>query len=181
MHKAKDKLIHRGQIIRRQSFLFIFIVPLVLILSLLLAACGSNGGTGTGAGSTPTSAPTSTTSMGSPEGCPSNTVTNPPATRPNVIIKITNSNSTISVHNGDLIEVRLPFNERWSGPAASQSVLQLQTPAGYPLQSDKVCVWHFVAKSTGTTTLTFSGRAICKPGQLCPMYVINVPFTVDVK
>ena len=179
MRKAKDKLASRGQIIRRQSFLFI--VPLALVLAFLLAACGSNGGTSTGAGSTtPTSAPTSVTSKGTLEGCPSSAVVTSSA-KPNVIINMKNSNSTISAHNGDLIEVRLPFNEKWIGPTTSQGVLELQTPAGYALSSDKVCIWHFVAKGTGTTTLTFSGRAICKAGQLCPMYIMNVPFTIAVK
>src|SRR5437879_7640212 len=178
--KAKDKPISRGEIIRRQSFLFI--VPLTLVLAFLLAACGSNGGTSTGAGSTtPTSAPTSVTSKGTLEGCPSSAVVNPSAAKPNVIINMKNSNSTISAHNGDLIEVRLPFNEKWMGPTTSQGVLELQAPAGYALSSDKVCIWHFVAKGIGTTTLTFSGRAICKAGQMCPMYIMNVPFTIDVK
>jgi hypothetical protein len=179
MRKAKDKPISRGQIIRRQSFLFI--VPLTLVLAFLLGACGSNGGTSTGAGSTtPKSAPTSVTSKGTLEGCPS-AAANPSSAKPNVIINMKNSNSTISAHNGDLIEVRLPFNEKWAGPTTSQGVLELQTPAGYALSSDKVCIWHFVAKGTGTTTLTFTGRAICKAGQLCAMYIMNVPFTIDVK
>ncbi len=179
MRKAKDKPISRGQIIRRQSFLFI--VPLTLVLAFLLGACGSNGGTSTGAGSTtPTSAPISVTSKGILEGCPSAAV-NPSSAKPNVIINMKNSNSIISAHNGDLIEVRLPFNEKWTGPTTSQGVLELQEPAGYVLSSDKVCIWHFVAKGTGTTTLTFSGRAICKAGQMCPMYIMNVPFTIDVK
>src|SRR5438270_8493752 len=126
MRKAKDKPASRGQIIHRQSFLFI--VPLALVLAFLLAACGSNGGTSTGTGSTtPTSAPTSVTSKGTPEGCPSSEVVNPPSAKPNVIINMKNSNSTISVHNGDLVEVRLPFNEKWAGPTTSQGVLELQT------------------------------------------------------
>ncbi len=173
MHQAKDKLQGRGQIIRRHSFLFI--LPLFLALACLLAACGSNGGTG----STPP--PASTPTRSTTNGCPHSSVTNPSPVKPDVVIAMSNSNSTVTAHKGDLIEVRLPSNEQWSGPITSQGLLALQTPSGYLLRSDKMCVWHFVAQGTGTTRLTFSGRAICNPGKLCPMYVVKIPFTVEVK
>jgi len=171
-----------SHIIRRQSFLFI--VPLALILAFTFAACGSNGGTTTGAGSTPTSTPAPIKTIGltgTPQSCPNGTAVNPPQNKPNVTIQLTNRNSTIIAHNGDLIEVRLPFGQQWNGPTTSQGVLQLQPPAGYALSTDKVCIWRFVAQGTGTTQLNFSARAICTKGQLCPQYILSVPFTVDVK
>ena len=180
MRKA---LLH-SRIIRRQSFLFI--APLALILVFVLSACGANGGTTTGSGSTttttPTTAPTTVTgTTGTTTGCPSNAVVNPPQATPNVTIKLSNSNGTIAAHDGDLIEVRLPFGQQWSEPVASGNILQLQTPSGYALNTAKVCIWHFIAKSTGTAQLSFSAKAICKPGQMCPLYIMRVPFAIDVK
>lgn len=173
------KLLSNGRIMRRQSILFI--VPIVLILAFVLASCGTNTGSGSSTGSTgstPTSAPPTVKST---TGCPNNAVVNPAPVNPNVTIRLTNSNGTIVAHNGDLIEVRLPFGQQWSLPTTTGNVLQLQTPAGYAVSADKVCVWHFIAKGTGTAALSFSAKAICKPGQMCPLYIMRVPFTIDVK
>jgi len=172
----------KGRIIRRRSFLFI--IPLALILAFAFSSCGSNGGTGAG-GSTPTSAPTTAATptipiVGTADGCPNTTVVNTPQSKPDVVILATNS-GTVTAHNGNLIEVRLPFGQRWSGPTTSQGILQLQQPAGYASQADKVCIWRFVAQGTGTQVLNFAARAICVTGQLCPQYVVNRQFTVDVK
>nr|HET6905063.1 hypothetical protein [Ktedonobacteraceae bacterium] len=173
------KLLSNGRIMRRQSSLVI--VPIVLILAFVLASCGTNTGSGSSTGSTgstPTSAPPTVKST---TGCPNNAVVNPAPVNPNVTIRLTNSNGTIVAHNGDLIEVRLPFGQQWSLPTTTGNVLQLQTPAGYAMSADKVCVWHFIAKGTGTAALSFSAKAICKPGQMCPLYIMRVPFTIDVK
>jgi hypothetical protein len=169
------------RIIRRRSFLFI--VSLVLILTFILAACGSNGGTTTGsAGSTPTSVKTTGTGNGSTAtGCPNNVAVSPPQATPNVTLHLTNANSTTAAHTGDLIEVLLPFGQQWMGPTTSQGGLQLQTPYGYSSPAQKMCVWHFIAQGTGITQLNFSARAICKSGQLCPQYILSLPFTIDVK
>jgi hypothetical protein len=180
MRKSKVSYQGSNYIIRRRAFLFL--VPLALALAFVLAACGSNGGTSTGAAptATPTSKPT-TVSAGTSEGCPNSAAVNPPQNKPNVTVVLKNSNSTITAHNGDLIEVRLPFGQQWSGPTISEGGLQLQNPAGYALSSDKVCIWRFVAQGSGTTQLMFSAKAICLKGQLCPQYILNVPFTIDVK
>jgi hypothetical protein len=76
--------------------------------------------------------------------------------------------------------VRLPFGQRWNGPIVSQGILQLQAPAGYALKTNNVCVWRFVAQGTGSVTLNFTGRAMCKKGQMCPMFIMAVPFKIDV-
>ena len=169
----------RGRIIQHRSFFLI--IPFVFILALAFASCGSNGGTGAG-GSTPTPAPKTpvATSAGTSEGCPSTATISGTPSKPDVTILATTSDTVIA-HNGNLIEVRLPFGQSWSGPTTSQGVLQLQQPAGYASQTDKACIWHFIAQGTGTQTLTFSAHAICQKGQLCPMYVLSRQFTVDVK
>ncbi len=173
-------LLTNSQTIRRQSILFI--VPIILIVAFMVAACGTNSGTGTStgaSGSTPVTAPTTVKSTAT--GCPSNAVVNTAPANPNVTIRLTNSNGTVVAHNGDLIEVRLPFGQQWSMPSTLGNILQLQTPSGYAMSTDKVCVWHFIAKNTGTAELSFSAKAICKMGQMCPLYIMRVPFTIDVK
>lgn len=172
--------------IQRQS-LFSLLLP-ALVLTILLAACGSQGGTGdtggtggTGGSGNTGSTPTAATSDTTATGCPSTTVVNNEPTKASVMVKSSDSNGAITARNGDVIAIELPFGHRWSGPTTSQGVLQLQGPAGYASQSDKMCVWRYMATGTGTTKLEFSSKAICKSGELCPMYIMNVPFTITVK
>lgn len=155
------------------------ITGLSILLMFILAACGSASGTG-GTGSAPSSTPTAGGSTTAATGCPNN-ATDPGAPAANVLIKPSQANSTITVHVGDVIEVRLPFGHKWSGPTASQGQLELQAPSGYASNANSVCVWRFVAKGTGTTQLSFTSQALCKPGELCPQYIMSVPFTIDVK
>jgi hypothetical protein len=165
------------QIARQRSTWLL--ISLVTALTLVLAACGTNSGSApTSTGSTPP--PTSTSAVNS-HGCPSNTTVSTTPTPANVVLKPSNSNTTINVHQGDIIEIHLPFGQIWAGPTTSQGVLQLQTPAGYPLESANACIWRFTAQGTGTTQLNFYGRAICKKGEFCPQYVISMPFTINVK
>jgi hypothetical protein len=156
-------------------------------LLFVLAACGSStSGTGSpGGGGVPTVQPSPTSANGSgsgtANGCPSTTaVTGTPA-KANVTVQGNTVKDTVTAHSGDIIEVDMPFGQKWNGPTASLGVLQLQDPAGYAVQSDHACVWRFQAKATGSTLLVFTGRAICTPGKMCPLYVQSVSFTVDVK
>jgi hypothetical protein len=157
-------------------------------LLFILAACGGSS-TGSGTGSSggnvvPTVQPSPTTSVngsGTANGCPSAaTVTGTPA-KANVTVQGNTVKDTVAAHSGDIIEVDMPFGQKWNGPTASLGVLQLQDPAGYAVQSNHACVWRFQAKATGSTLLVFTGRAICGPGKMCPLYVQSVSFTVDVK
>lgn len=116
---------------------------------------------------------------GTAYGCPSNTVLSHTTTA-NVTITPRNANSIITVHNGDTIQFQFPFGQRWSGPTTSQGTLKLLPPAGYAARTSKVCVWRFVANGTGVTHLNFSGQALCNFGQVCPLYIVDVPFTVNV-
>ncbi len=158
----------------------------LLLLIVLVTACGSNGGgttTGSGGsgGKTPTASPTAVKGYGSALGCPSDVVmTNLPPS-PNVVIQASQSNSTVTTSVGSTIEVHLPFGHKWQGPVSTSSVLQLQQPAGYALKSQNVCVWRFVAKTAGTTKIAFTSQALCKTGELCPMYIAVFSFNLDVK
>ncbi len=164
---------------KRKSLLMV--VSLVIALAFLLSACGATVGAGSGSSgssSTPTATPGSTGSTA--EGCPSNVVVSSKPT-PNVTVNLKDMNSTVTAHVADIIEVDLPFSQMWTGPASVPSNLTLQQPAGYAWQASKVCVWRFTAQNTGTAQLTFTGKAICKKGQACPQYIMQVPFTIDVK
>lgn len=175
-------IIHNRQHPQRQLVLFCSMLALIL----MLAACGSNAGTTGGGGGqtpTPTTPPTSgpVKGYGTSVGCPSDMVVNSAPTQANVLIQLTNMDSTVTAHVGDIIEVRLPFGHKWGGPGTALHGLQLQPPAGYAWKADNVCIWRFVAKGTGTTQLLFQSQPLCKPGEMCPMYITAIPFTVVVR
>ncbi|HXX78966.1 MAG TPA: hypothetical protein VEI53_10760 [Ktedonobacteraceae bacterium] len=156
------------------------IISLATALVFVLTACGSSTSSGSGStssGTTPTPVATSTTGT---YGCPNNTVINTASTPANIVLKMSNSNTTVTAHKGDVIEIQLPFGQLWNGPTTSQGALQLQTPYGYASQTAKSCIWRFTAQGTGTTQLIFYAKAICKKGQMCPQYVMSVPFSIHV-
>ncbi len=183
--------------IRRYTYVLVSLLATALLL--VLAACGtasgSSGSSGSSGGSgsvtpgiTPTSpgvagaqTPTVTTTggYGTSHGCPSDTVVNPPLPKANVTVQ-PDVKAAVTAHVGDIIEVHLPFGQKWGGPTSSQGGLELQKPAGYASLNGNVCVWRFVARSTGTAALNFNERALCKQGQMCPMYVRAVPVTINV-
>ncbi|GAC1565742.1 MAG: hypothetical protein NVS3B14_04500 [Ktedonobacteraceae bacterium] len=151
------------------------------IIVFALAACGTNVGSGsTSAGSSSTTPTKTTGTTASAYGCPGTVMTTPPAPA-NVVLNQSNSSSTVTAHVGDVVEIELPFGQAWSGPTTSQGALQLLPPAGFALTASKVCVWRFTAQSAGTIQLNFYGKAICRKGQMCPLYIMRLPFTVAVK
>jgi len=166
------------QIDRRKSLWLI--ISLATALAFILTACGTNSNSGSSSTSTGTTPAPIATSTPNSYGCPSNTVVNTASPPANVVLKTSNSNSMVTAHQGDVIEIQLPFGQLWNGPTASQGALQLQTPYGYVSQTANSCIWRFTAQGAGTTQLNFYGRAICKKGQLCPQYVISVPFSIHV-
>jgi hypothetical protein len=164
------------QIDRRKSLWLI--ISLATALAFILTACGTNSGSSsTSTGTTPVPIATSTPNS---HGCPSNEVVGTTSKPANVVLKMSNSNTPVAAHQGDVIEIQLPFGQLWNGPTTSQGVLQLQTPYGYASQAANSCIWRFTAQGTGTTQLIFYGRAICKKGQMCPQYIIDVPFSIHV-
>ncbi|GAC1695376.1 MAG: hypothetical protein PVS3B3_20020 [Ktedonobacteraceae bacterium] len=162
-----------------------FLALVLLTLACIVAACGSNAGSGTstgGTGSSPANpSPTAVKGYGTAQGCPSDMVVSTAPSTANVVVKPNQTNTTVTAHVGDVVEIRLPFGQKWSGPTTSVGNLEIQQPSGYAWKTDNVCVWRFTAKSTGTTNLEFHGQALCKPGQLCPMYIAEFPFVITVK
>ena len=167
------------QIDRRKSLWLI--ISLATVLTFLLTACGTNSGSGSSSTSTGTTPVPTATSALNPHGCPSNAVVGTSPAQANIVLKPSNSNTAVDAHQGDVIEVQLPFGQLWNGPTTSQGVLQLQTPYGFASQTANSCIWRFTAQGAGTTQLNFFGRAICKKGQMCPQYVVSMPFTIHVK
>ena len=164
------------QIDRRKSLWLI--ISLATALAFILTACGTNSGSSsTSTGTTPVPISTSTPNS---YGCPSNAVVGTTSTPANIVLKMPNSNTTVVAHHGDVIEIQLPFGQVWNGPTTSQGVLQLQTPYGYASQTTNSCIWRFTAQGAGATQLNFYGKALCKKGQMCPQYVVSVPFSIDV-
>jgi len=155
---------------------------LLLVLALVLAACGSPTGGPTNPGSTPGSTPTNTEipGYGTANGCPSDTVVEKAPLKANVLVAHTDTNVTIVARQGDVVEIDLPFGRRWGTPSITGG-LDMQQPAGYAWKPAHVCVWRFTAKSPGTAQVVFSARALCKAGELCPLYVMEFPFTITIK
>jgi hypothetical protein len=155
----------------------------LLALTLLLFACSSAhgfGGSASSGSSSATPAPTSVKGYGTSNGCPNDAVVSstPPA---NVTANINSPDQTVSAHNGDTIEIHLPFGRKWSGPSNTPSILQLQQPSGYAQKSDNMCVWRFVAKGTGKAQLAFESQPLCKAGVACPMYIVAYPVTINIQ
>lgn len=181
-----------------RRYLLFYIALSGLIFALL--ACGSNTGTGTNPGTTasprpttptgsatstpssttPTPVPTSVKGYGASVGCPSDVVTTTPS-KANVVLQESNKNTTITTHPGETVQVRLPFGQKWNEPRIALNIIELQQPAGYAEKTTNMCVWNFVAKSRGTTQIHFQGQALCPPGSMCPMYIIEMSFTVSIQ
>jgi hypothetical protein len=123
---------------------------------------------------------TSGAGYGSAHNCPSKSgITHAP--RPNVILTQQQAYTTINAQTGDIIEVQLTSGLLWGGPAISGGNLALQQPAGYAVNSAKVCVWRLLATGPGITSLDFSGTVPCKVGQRCPHLGIRISFTIAVQ
>jgi hypothetical protein len=166
------------QINRRKSVWLI--ISLATALTFILTACGTNSNSGSSSISTGTTPVPVATSTPNSNGCPSNAVVGTTATPANVVLKMSNSKTTVTAHQGDVIEIQLPFGQAWNGPTTSQGALQLQTPYGYASRTANSCIWRFTAQVAGATQLNFYGKALCKKGQMCPQYVVSVPFSIDV-
>jgi len=157
---------------RRKIVLFMSLI----LFGVVLSGCGSAPVVNPHATPTP-----SVVLAGTADGCPSTAVVTVPPALANVTVHLSDFNTTLFAHVGDSVEIRLPFGHRWSGPTTSQGVLELQPPAGFSWKADRVCIWRFVARQAGTVNLLFYSRALCQAGEFCPMYIVEIPFTIEVK
>jgi hypothetical protein len=159
------------------------IVLFVTIFALILAACGPRS-SGTGSGLQPSPIPTSGTVAGygydTAPGCPSDVVVSPAPPAADVIVQPKQAATPITAHQGEVIEIQVPFGVTWEGPTTSPGPLQLQSPYGYAWKPDSACIWRFLAQRTGTVELLFSGMAICKKDLHCVPSVTEVSFTIKV-
>jgi len=122
---------------------------------------------------------TSGARYGSAYSCPSRSaITHAPT--PNVTLTQQQAYTTVSAQVGDTIAVQLAFGLLWSGPTLSGGNLALQQPAGYAVNSAKVCVWRLLVTSPGVTHLDFMGAPPCA-SRWCPQYRVIVSFTIAVQ
>ena len=94
---------HMVQMGRRNSLWLI--LSLATALAFILTACGTNSSSGSSSTSTGTTPAPIATSTANAYGCPSNiviTTASPPA---NVVLKTSNSNTMVTAHQGDVIEI----------------------------------------------------------------------------
>lgn len=171
---------------------FLSLAGCAIALALLLAGCGwqsttsstKTGGQPSSGRTTPAQTQTAvngqTPAALNSTGCPSNASASS-ATKANIVADVTHQTKPVEAHVGDLVELDLKFGQRWSGPKVAPTGLEMQEPAGFANQATKVCVWHFVAQKAGTFELDFEARALCKQGQMCAMYIMDNPVTLDVK
>jgi hypothetical protein len=178
---------------------------LCVVLTFVLASCGAgsnSSGSGAQSGQTPTAStsstptvattpttsaapttpagtPTTIASSGTSEGCPSQAVVNTTPAPAQVVVTTRTAHAV--AHPGDTVEIRLPFGQKWSNPRMTQSNLTAQQPSGYASQTDKACIWRFVAKSAGTEQLSFTQQPLCKAGMACPMHIAIITFSVTVQ
>ncbi|PZW26684.1 hypothetical protein EI42_03836 [Thermosporothrix hazakensis] len=167
---------------------WLLVLSLVLVL-VLVTACGSRPTTGgQPAQGSPTATPPATTPAPDKgdknaltNGCPSDITMKTVPSKADVIVKRSDIGKTIVVHKGNIIEFDLPFGQRWLGPTATPTILEIQQPAGFAASENKACIWRFVARDTGKIELDFTARAICRPGKMCAMYIMDLPFTIEVQ
>lgn len=84
-----------------------------------------------------------------------------------------------SAHVGDLIQLQLPTTQHWM-PGTVSGSLETLDPAG--IQDDQlgICVWNYRALSAGTASINFTATARCEPPLMCPQYVVETLFTVQI-
>lgn len=144
---------------------------LLLLLAGGLMGCGAAIGGGT-------TAPTTTTIA---HGCPGGSGAGFEVTAPAFVLSLKDASHESTARVGEVIQVRLPATQRWSVAKDAAGVLELLQPAGYWDVKASACVWNFRAAKAGTTTVSFEGRALCKPGQMCPAYVVAEEFPLMVE
>lgn len=114
-------------------------------------------------------------------GCPAPTQTVRWPSAPAAIITTPFSSNPVTIHTGQTLEVSLPFGHVWQIQAdQGQSVLALDTPAGYGDGGASRCIWHFTAHQAGHVVLAFTMKALCPAHTACPLYTAILRASVTV-
>jgi hypothetical protein len=150
------------------------------VLLLALAACASGGEASTGGG-TPTPIDGTPTPPLTTGGCPNPTAIPKPGQAANLVLTMRNANQTTAISQGQTLEIRLPDTTRWILTGFTSGLLVLQQPAGFVDAATHTCVWRFLAQAPGSAVVSFNGRPICKPGQMCPQYILALRFALAVR
>jgi len=173
----------RGVVRTRQALLAVAVGAGLL---MTLAGCGlSSAGTSSNGGAatpTVTTGAAATAVASALTGCPAATQSVNWPTPPSATLGITSVSQATSVAVGQVVEVSLPWGEKWlllSG--AGTPALQVQQPAGYGDPTSRHCIWRFLAQRSGGGALTFSEQPLCaNPRSPCPQYIRTFSLTVVV-
>ncbi len=114
---------------------------------------------------------------GGPIMLPPVTGTTTGSTTGNVVITNADSNQTITVSKGDRVAVQLGDSQNWNVSFDPSDIL-VRVPNILVTRGEQGV---YTAATTGTTTLTATGSAICAANQACPMYAILFKTTIVVK
>ena len=166
---------------------WMFFVCCLLTGAFILTACGINS-TNTGSSrttstaSTPSPTPTVQTvkGYGTAYGCPGDAVVSSVPASASVIVRPGQGHTTFSTRPDTVVEVQMPFGIAWHNPAVTGEGLQPQSPSGYVSKTNNACIWHYLAKDTGTVKLTFFGSVLCKPNLHCALAEVIDEFTIQV-
>ena len=155
------------------------LLPLVVAGLTLLAACGSAGRT--------TNQGASITPSASLNGCPTQLIpVDPPIHPPDVILTQSSDPGTfvksVTVTQGESIEIRLPANIRWHLQASDPSqALAVGRPSGWYNSQLLACIWRYSAVGAGQANLDFSGGPVCAADAPCPTIAAVAHYSVTVK
>jgi len=168
------------EIMMKQTTFTTLIAATALALSLLVG-CGatSTATLGAAAGATSTAQPTAPLN-----GCPTQLIpVDPPVHGTTVTLTQADaSKASVMTTVGTNIEIKLPATNRWQLDTVDMNqTVTLSSPAGYFNKAQNVCVWRVTATAAGTSTLTFTGTAVCVAGTPCPSYALLTKFVIIVQ
>jgi hypothetical protein len=125
---------------------------------------------------------TATASTLAQNGCPAK---QPPAnadTQQVDVVAPQASAQPVTLRRGQVVEIQLSPTHRWSTPVGDSAHL-LTALAGNGWFSQRVgrCVWRYTATTAGTTTLTFTGAALCAPGGPCAALAVAAEYKLTIQ
>lgn len=101
------------------------------------------------------------------------------ATPPVAILGDKENVTEAKVRVGDAIEVHMDIGHVWKLDGVTPSgALAVKNENGLFDRAAGDCVWRFQASAPGSATITFTGRALCDPTQVCPQYIMRQSYTV---